>query len=468
MKFPTSLALAIAMLISPAMAADKPNVLFIAIDDLNDWTGALKGHPQSVTPNLDRLADSGVLFTNTHCAAPACNPSRASLMTGIRPSTSGVYFNSQPWRKSTVLGDAKTLPQWFKQHGYSAQGAGKIYHGGFEDASSWDQYWPSLEKSKPGDPRPAQLPANGIPNTSHFDWGPLPNGDEEMGDWQVAEWISGQLAVKRDKPFFLACGFYRPHLPWFAPQKYFDKFPLDSIQLPDVPEDDLSDIPEAGIKMAKPDGDHAKVLKHDQWKQAVQGYLANVNFVDTCLGKVLDALEKSEHSENTIVVLWSDHGWHLGEKQHWRKFSLWEEATRVQMMWRVPGVTKAEQRCYAPTNLLDIYPTLVDLCGLETNPALEGNSLRPLLKNPATRWEQPSITTHGRNNHSARGNQFRYIRYEDGSEELYDHKSDPMELTNLASDEAHSEVKAQMAKSLPETNVPLDPKGRNSKGGKKK
>ncbi|MCL4107241.1 UNVERIFIED_CONTAM: hypothetical protein GTU68_017125 [Idotea baltica] len=279
-----------------------------------------------------------------------------------------------------------------------------------------------------------------------------------MGDWQVAEWISGQLAIEHNKPFFLACGFYRPHLPWFAPQKYFDKFPLDSIELPEVLENDLDDIPEAGIKMAKPTGDHAKVLKHGQWKQAVQGYLASTNFVDGCLGKVLDALESSPHAKNTIVVLWSDHGWHLGEKQHWRKFSLWEESTRVQMMWRIPGITKKDQRCDSPTNLLDIYPTLIDLCSLEKNPALEGTSLRPLLENPDSTWETPSLTTHGKDNHSLRGNRYRYIRYADGSEELYDHDADPGEFSNLAGQNTSTEIIQKLKSFLPKSNAPFSPK----------
>ncbi|NNE90735.1 MAG: sulfatase, partial [Verrucomicrobiales bacterium] len=398
-------------------------------------------------------ADSGVLFTNAHCAAPACNPSRAALMTGIRPSTSGVYINPQPWRKSPVLKVAKTIPQWFMDHGYSARGSGKIYHGSYPDPASWEEYWPSQKQNKPGDPKPENLPANGIPKTSHFDWAPVPEGDEAMGDWQVATWISERLAEERDKPFFLACGFYRPHLPWFAPQKYFDKFPLESIQLPEVPDDDLKDIPEAGIKMARPTGDHAKVTEHGEWKKAVQAYLANVNFVDACVGRVLDALGGSPHADNTIVVLWSDHGWHLGEKQHWRKFALWDEATRVQMMWNVPGVTEPGGVCKAPVNLLDIYPTLVDLCGLKKNPALEGQSLVPHLKSPAETTNPPTLTTHGRNNHALRSGRYRYIRYADGSEEFYDHQTDPMEFNNLAGEESVVAEMKRMAKFFPTVNV---------------
>ncbi len=459
LSFPLGLCLAavaaFAMMAAPlsSRAADeKPNVLFIAVDDLNDWIGVLGGHSQTLTPNLDRLAKSGVLFTNANCAAPACNPSRAALMTGIRPSTSGVYSNSQPWRLSPVLKDAVTLPQWFMKEGYSARASGKIYHGGFPDPASWEEYWPSQTQNKPGDPKPKNLPANGIPKTGHFDWGPLTNEDQEMGDMQVADWISGQLQMEHDKPFFLACGFFKPHLPWNVPQKYFDKFPADKVILPEVPLDDLDDVPPVGIKMAKPQGDHAKVTEYDQWSKAVQAYLACINFTDVCVGKVLDALENSAYKDNTIVVLWSDHGWHLGEKQHWRKFALWEEASQVVMMWRVPGVTAAGKTCAAPVNLLDIYPTLVDLCGLKDNPALEGVSLKPLLKDPAAEWKTYTLTTHGRNNHAVRSDRYRYIHYNDGTEELYDHDTDEMEWTNLAGDEKYAGIIAEHAKFLPKIN----------------
>jgi len=430
-----------------------PNVLFLAIDDLNDWTGALGGHPQAVSPNLDRLASEGVLFTNAHCDAPACNPSRAALMTGIRPSTSGVYHNSEPWRESPILAEAHTIPQWFRANGYSVRASGKIFHGRFPDPPSWDEYWPSQQKNKPTDPKPDDLPVNGIPRTSHFDWGPHAEGREEMGDWQVAEWVAARLGEASDRPFFLACGFFRPHLPWFAPQEYFDQFPLDEIRLPETLGGDLDDIPAAGIAMAKPEGDHAKVVRHDQWKLAVQGYLASIRFVDDCVGHVMDALDRGPHADDTIVVLWSDHGWHLGEKEHWRKFALWEEATRVQMIWRVPGVTSAGTRCEEPVNLLDIYPTLLDLAGLPANPAVEGLSLRPQLLDTAAPRARPALTTHGFGNHAIRDRHWRYIRYDDGSEELYDHRNDPREHVNLAGDASSDDEKERLSACLPENNA---------------
>ncbi len=433
---------------------DRPNVLFMAIDDLNDWIGCLGGHPDVKTPNLDRLAERGVLFTNAHCSAPACNPSRASLMTGILPSTSGVYHNPNPWRKSPVLADAVTIPQHFMAHGYSPVGGGKIYHGGFPDPASWQDYFPSQQKNKPDDPTPPNRPVNGIPGTAHFDWGPVDVPDEQMGDSKVASWAISQLRKKHRKPFFIACGFFRPHLPWYVPKRYFDMYPADKVTLPNVNENDLDDVPPIGQKMAKPQGDHKKVIEHKQWRKAVQGYLASITFVDTCVGRVIDALDKSAYADNTVIILWSDHGWHLGEKLHWRKFSLWEEATHNVLMMVAPGLTRPGGRCPRPVTMLDIYPTLIDLCSLTPKKELEGKSLLPLLKNPKAKWDRPALTTHGRNNHSLRTERYRYIRYSDGTEELYDRDVDELEWKNLAADPKHAAIKKQLAKSLPGTNVP--------------
>ena len=451
------------MVFSADSGKKRPNVLFMAIDDLNDWIGCLGGHPDVKTPNLDKLAGRGVLFTNAHCSAPACNPSRASLMTGILPSTSGVYHNPDPWRSSPVLRDAVTIPKHFMAHGYSAVGGGKIYHGGFPDPPSWQSYFPSQKQNKPDDPMPANQPVNGIPNTSHFDWGPVDVPDPEMGDRKVAAWATEQLGKKHDKPFFIACGFFRPHLPWYVPQKYFDMYPPDKVTLPNVNDNDLDDVPELGKKMAKPQGDHAKVIKHKQWRKAVQGYLASITFVDTCVGRVIDALDESAYADNTIVILWSDHGWHLGEKLHWRKFSLWEEATHNVLMAVVPGVTKPRQRCPRPVTMVDIYPTLIELCGLTPKAELEGKSLVPLLKNPQASWDRPALTTHGRDNHSLRSERYRYIRYSDGTEELYDHDNDALEWTNLANDPKYAAAKKELAKWLPKKNVPEVPKPKAKK-----
>ncbi|MEZ6071264.1 MAG: sulfatase [Pirellulales bacterium] len=430
---------------------EGPNVLFIAVDDLNDWIGALGGHPQSLTPNIDRLVGRGVLFTNAHCAAPACNPSRVALMTGIRPSTSGVYSNSNPWRPS--MPDVVTLPQHFMAHGYKALGSGKIFHGGFPDPASWNEYWPSKTKQKPDDPLPPQRPINGIPGTAHFDWGPVDVADAEMGDAQVADWVIERLTTEQSEPFFLACGFFRPHLPWYVPREYFARPGVDHVILPEVPDGDLDDVPAAGRKMARTETDHARVVDHDQWHAAVQGYLASIAFVDRQIGRVLDAFDRGPYADNTIIVFWTDHGWHLGEKKHWRKFALWERATHTPLAIVAPGVTTPGARCDRPASLVDVYPTLVDLCGLPAVEANEGESLRPWLVDPQAPRQRPALTTHGRGNHAVRSDRFRYIHYADGSEELYDHASDPNEWTNLAGDRSYAEQKRALAEWLPRSNT---------------
>jgi arylsulfatase A-like enzyme len=452
-------ALAAGRLLSPRQtSADRPNVLFIAIDDLNDWVGCLGGHPDTKTPNLDALAARGVLFTNAHCAAPLCNPSRAALMTGLRPHTTGVYDNAQPFRQAVP--DAVTLASHFRNSGYRVIGSGKIFHGGFPDPPSWDEYWPSQTQNKPPDPLPQGRPLNGIPNAAQFDWGPLDAPDEAMGDWQVTEWVRGQLAARQDRPFFLGCGLFRPHLPWYVPREYFDRFPVDSVTLPNVKEDDLDDVPPIGVKFANPNGDHRRVIETNNWRRAVQGYLASIAFADTCVGRVVEALDRSAYRDSTIIVLWSDHGWHLGEKLHWRKFSLWEEATRNVLMVVAPGVTRPGVRSARPVSLMDIYPTLLGLCGLPSREGLQGESLLSLLRDPQASREAPALTTYLQGNHSLRSERWRYIRYSDGGEELHDHDADEMEWTNLASDPAHAEAKAALAKWLPTSDAPPSPRAR--------
>jgi len=425
-----------------------PNILFIAVDDLNDWIGVLGGHPQAHTPNIDKLARRSVLFTNAHTTAPACNPSRVAIMTGLYPVTSGIYLNAQPWRP--VLGQVVTLPQYFREKGYQALRAGKIYHGAYPDSASWDEAFPSKTKVKPNDPSPSLLPVNGIPDTKHFDWGKLEVNDDQMGDTQVANWIIDKLNARYETPFFLAAGIFRPHLPWYVPEKYFDRYPLKSIQLPAYIEKDLEDIPAAGIAMARPDHDHKNVVDYDQWEKAVQGYLASIEFADVQVGRIIDALDQSEYKDNTIVVLWSDHGWHLGEKDHWRKFSLWERSTRVTFMIMAPGLTNTG-KVSKPVSLIDIYPTLVDLAGLPEKQNIDGISLRPLLESEDAAWNRPSLTTHGRGNHSIRDDRWRYIRYADGSEELYDHNDDPNEWHNLAEDPGYADEISRLSNWLPES-----------------
>ena len=462
-----ALLLASAVLSQPPSLAQppRPNVLFVAIDDLNDWVGCLGGHPQAKTPNLDRLAASGVLFTNAHCAAPACNPSRTAIFTGISPHRSGLYGNEQKMRE--VLPDAELMPKTFSRHGYWSAGSGKLLHY-FIDAQSWDAYHPPKETENPfprtlyPETRPVSLPRGGPWQYVETDWGGLDATDEEFGgDWLVSQWIGEQLRREHDRPFFLACGIYRPHEPWFVPQKYFDQFPLESIQLPPgYKEDDLDDLPPAG-KRAGPNRYFAHIRAHGQWKHAIQGYLASIAFADAMLGRVLDALEAGPNADDTIVVLWSDHGWHLGEKQHWQKYTAWRACTRVPLVVRVPrgapGLPTGTRSSTStrPVNLLSLFPTLLELCGLPPRASNDGQSLVPLLRDPAANWPHVSLThlaLPGDFGLSAEG--WRYVHYANGDEELYDTGHDPYEWTNLAGDRVHTAKLTELRELAPKTFAP--------------
>lgn len=458
-----TLSLIILCLVSAAArAADKPNVLFISVDDLNDWIGCLGGHPQAKTPNFDRLAASGVLFTNAHCPAPACNPSRGAIMTGISPHVSGLYDNRQKMRERMPA--AELLPKHFSRHGYWSAGSGKILHY-FIDADSWDEYYPAKETEDPfprtfyPKERPVNLPQGGPWQYVETDWAALDVTDEEFGgDWLVSKWIGEQLSTQRDKPFFLACGIYRPHEPWFVPKEYFEPFPLDEIQLPPgYREDDLDDLPRAG-KERGPNRYFPHIQKQGQWKQGIQGYLASIYFADTMLGRVLDALESGPNKDNTIVVLWSDHGWHLGEKQHWQKYTGWRVCTRVPLMVRVPkgttglpNGTPTGTKCDAPVNLLSLYPTLTELSGVPEKGTNDGPSVVPLLENAEADWPHVSITYLGRpGNYGLSGRRYRYIAYDNGDEELYDIDTDRYEWTNLAAKPEFAEKIADLKSHVPD------------------
>jgi choline-sulfatase len=430
----------------------RPNVLFVISDDLNDWIGCLGGNPDSITPNIDRLAQRGVLFERAYCSAPLCNPSRVSLLTGLQPFTTGVYDNSQPFRMSEIGKDAVTLPQYFRRNGYRAMCAGKIFHGKFPDPVSWDEF-PRIR----GRPKPDKDPAKGYVKVGQIVFGPLDVGDEETLDYRVVQWTIDRLQQEYDRPFFLACGLRNPHPDWHVPRKYFDKFPPDKVTLPEVPDDDLDDVPPMGVAMTKHEL-HRRVVKAGKWKAAVAAYLAVINYVDAQVGRLLDALDASRYAGNTIVVFLGDQGYHLGEKHHWEKNTLWEEACRVPLLFVAPGVTQPGGRCPRAVSFLDVYPTLVELCGLPAKSGLEGLSLVPLLRDPQAPRERPALTTRRRGNHAVRSDRWRYIRYRDGTEELYDMKLDELELTNLAEDPRYDAIKRELARWLPETDAPDAPK----------
>ena len=468
-------ALAPALRAAPAAApATRPNILFIALDDLNDWTGPFGGNVQAKTPQLDAFARRGaVVFQRAQCPGPVCGPSRSALLSGFMPNRTGVYGNSQNMLKSALVQAHATLPEYFSKHGYHSLSMGKIFHKHPADQGHWafDQWertsggfaldrerrssrTENLIDGKPG-PKVANAEGEGDVGDESgtlFGWGPTREGKETTGDYHTAKWAAQQLAQPPRKPFFLAVGISKPHLPWFVPQEYFDRHPLSSIKIPPHQRDDLDDIVDAnGRKKFSPSADYRWASSsEDLLKRTIQAYLAAISYADDCLGVIFDALEKSPARDNTIVVVFGDHGWHLTEKLRYRKATLWAESTRLPLLMRVPGMT-AKQDCPRVVNLIDLYPTLIDLCGLPTKPGLDGRSLASLLRNPATPWDHPSITINGRGNACVVGERWYFIRYRDGTEELYDMQADPLQWKNLArsTDPLHRAQRERLAKLLP-------------------
>lgn len=492
----------------PVGSKKQPNVLFLSVDDLNDWIGALGAHPQVKTPNIDRLFKTSTAFLNAHCSAPVCGPSRTALLTGMEPTKTGLYSNKELRLKpfepiaEEILGSIPLLPEHFKNNGYYTMAAGKVSHHGTADFRHKEQWHEEIKPYEIG-PRDAHLLANGYGygslGTGDHKYYPFPVGggqivqSEEYGpgtpgislcggalnkddipnggvmpDEYFADWTVQQLKRSFDTPFFLACGFVRPHVPYTAPKEYFDLFPLEDVIVPDTIDREMSDIPLYGKAMALgviPGGDGGAVNKLGIRKQIVQAYLACIAFVDAQVGKVLDALEQSPYADNTLVVFWGDHGQNFGEHANYRKMTLWNESTRVPLMIRQPG-QKEGQVCNETVSLIDLYPTLTDLCYLPKVESNQGISLRPLLDNPNFERRIPAITTQGYKCHSIRTKEYTYIRYRDGSEELYDRIADPDEHYNLASKEKYQQVKQELAKWLPvNTALPYGMKDFEKEGG---
>ena len=433
-------------------AKERPNVLFIAIDDLNDWTGFLGGHPQALTPRMDALAKRGRNFTNAHCPIPVCSCSRASVMSGVAATTHGSYEIGPSYHELPALKNVPTIQQYFKNHGYTTLAGGKVLHHNFggQLAGAIDR---SLgRKRSPRPKKPMSRPANW---SGAWDWGAYPEDDAEMADIQLAQTAAKALGEGFEKPFFMSVGFFRPHVPLLVPPKWFDLYDAEKIELPKNPKSDLDDLPKnfLGINDYALAPTHKEVVENGKQRSLTHAYLASVSFVDHCVGIVLDALEKSPHADNTVIVLWSDHGFHLGEKQHWAKRTLWEESTRIPLLFVGPGI-KPGEACREPASLLDIYPTLVELCGLPANSHLEGISLAPQLKDPKAPRDEPAITSSYFGNHAIRTRDWRLISYEDGAMELYDHRSDPDEFHNLANDPAHRKTRDELARWLPKKAAP--------------
>jgi len=443
--------------ISGAAEPRKPNIVFIAIDDLNDWLGCMGTHPLVKTPHIDALASRGTLFTNAHCNGVLCNPSRTSIMLGLRPSTTGIY-GLLPWfRDVPEFADLATLPQHFANHGYRTLTAGKVHHA-WRKPSAGEKHV-EFEVAGPAGGIGARPPEKLITETpfgNHplMDWGVWPpdNDDTQTADYQVAHWVSNQIAhlpAGDERPYFIAAGFFFPHVPCYATQKWFDLYPDDESILPKILENDRADTPRASwwLHWSLPEPRLRWLQENDQHINLVRSYLACISFIDSLVGKIIAAVDASGQADQTIIVLWSDHGYHLGEKDITGKNSLWARSTRVPLIIAGPGITPG-QVCNRPAELLDLYPTLLDLAGLPA-PAhdLEGLSLIPQLRDVSAPRHRPAISTHNQGNHAVITEKWRYIRYVDGTEELYHLPSDPHEWNNLAG--AHPDVCDELRQHLP-------------------
>ena len=419
-----------------AAAEKRPNFLIIAIDDLNDYVGCLGGHPNAITPNLDRLAEEGVLFTHAYCNSPVCNSSRTSLWTGLHPFRTGVISNRSGWfRDRPEWKEVVTIPQALAAAGYCTAGFGKLFHLGSPLHSQRE--WQRVNTFNYG---PRQDPKLKYPHGDKItDWG-IPDGNSENAasfDPSIANRVITALEDSYGEPFLIGCGFFRPHTPLYAAQRWFDVHPRAGIILPKTPDDDNADLVYFGKRPRRPQDIEAPGLFSQDWAEAnntwhdvLQAYFACTTAMDHQLGRVLDALAASRHHENTYVILVSDHGWHLGEKRHWGKAALWEQTTRIPLVVAGPGIPKGV-RYSQPVDLLSIYPTIMDYADVRAPHQLDGHSLKPVLENPRADRPQPVLTTFV-DHYALRTTRWRYIRYATSEEELYDHDVDPDEFNNLA------------------------------------
>lgn len=445
-----------------ASAADttKPNVLLLIVDDLNTWLlgDADRYAGKVVAPNIRRLAESGVIFNRAYTAAPVCSPSRTAMLSGVHPWQSGLYDNGLDIGKSEALKTATPLPQIFKDSGYSVWSYGKISHG-LDFREACDEFVPHKR-----DPNPPGAPF--LPFTrGEQDWGPTHLPEEKMNDSKYADAAIAQLQKQHDRPFFVACGLFHPHMPWYVPQKYFDLFPLDEVELPPLLESDLDDLPPLGQAITKGKAKFVdQVMESGAHKEGVRAYLATTAYADAQIGRVMDALEKSAYRDTTIVMLMSDHGFHLGEKHHWQKSTLWEEATHCLLMFRAPGVTEAGGRCERFVSLQDVYRTLTELSGLNAPDYVAGRSLVPLLKHPDAEWQTTAISAYGDRYISIRDERFRYIRYRDDQEEFYDCAKDPHEWVNQIKNSKFAAAIADLRSKVPPQSQ-MVPKLKRARGG---
>ena len=425
----------------------KPNVLMICVDDLNDWVGFLGGHPDVLTPHMDSLARQGCVFANAHCAVPVCSSSRVSVMSGLAATTHGSYEIGPRYEELPALANVPTMQGYFKENGYVTLSGGKVLHHGFQGRLAEDIDVSLGRSNSPLPPEPLNRPADW---SAAWDWGAYPADDDRMADYRLAIRAAEVLKEDCDKPFFMSVGFFRPHVPLHVPPKWFDLYDESQIDLPNNPPSDLDDLPGnfLSINSYAVAPTHGDVTRNGKQASLTHAYLASISFVDHCIGIVVDALQKGPHASNTHIVLWSDHGFHLGEKQHWAKRTLWEESTRVPLIFVGPKIAP-KLVCLEPASLIDVYPTLIELCRLPENSHLEGISLSKQLADPSAPRDQPAITSSYFGNHSIRSRDWRLIVYEDGAEELYDHRQDPDEFRNLAAAPEYRAVRDQLASWLP-------------------
>ena len=418
---------------------ERPNVIMFVMDDLNDWVTPL-GYNQVQTPSLDRLSTQGVTFTNAHAPGVYCAPSRTAIFTGMYATTTGCYENEVFHYDHP---DLETIQMAFKDAGYNTYGAGKLYHhrSGYLDLRGWEEYFTRSQEVRdmayemnsyhmndvplpdpyPYSPYYRNSDRNGR-SALHLEWGPIPNEKEnEMTDAMRTNWMCDVLKRDHEAPFFMALGMYSPHYPNYAPQKYFDLYDRDQLELPPYKEDDLEDLSPTIQKFyTNRSKQHKELEQYGALKDALHGYLASISFADAQLGKILNILETSPYKENTIILMWSDQGFHHGEKGHWGKHTLWQRTTQVPFIWGGPGIAQNAEVA-ASVSLIDIYPTLTELCNLPVDRKFEGISLVNSLQNPSSAKDRNIFIPHAERKSYAVVNQdWRYIHYKDGYEEFYD------------------------------------------------